>query len=287
LGSFKVKSSGCNIETIDACEIINLHHLISNHPESLADPILPKGIKNEGMLESAVFRQEVGSGDVYKYDNIHSNCATLLFGITKNHSFHNGNKRAAFLSMLLHLFKNGKTLDPNVKHADIYNVLKKLASTEDEFETFVKSKFRRIYRGLKKRHKNWDDEASVFFLEHWIKRNSISKNQIKRSLKWNNFFGKLKSFELEVSEPNTSNQTFRVSKTTKKKGFIFNSTNQISFTYPYRGDVCKVSLISKVRNDFELTKKEGIDNSVFFNTDIYIDEVLTQYKQLIYKLSLT
>ena len=48
------------------------------------DPVEPRGVKNVGMLESAIGRQAAGFGDYYKYPDCFSNCATLTFGIIKN-----------------------------------------------------------------------------------------------------------------------------------------------------------------------------------------------------------
>lgn len=290
MGSIKIFSGQLTIETVEITEVLNLHDTLSSHPDivELSEPIYPRGIKNMSALESAVSRQFGGSGDYYEYSNQYSNCATLLYGITKNHSFHNGNKRAGFLSMLLHLYKNGKVLAQDVKHDEIYQVLKKLADTEENFEKFVSIKYRKLYNVVKKKYPEFEDRAATYFLELWLKKISISKNQLSKALKWNNFFNKLRQCNLEP-DINYSNQTFSVTKKVETKIFrIFSDTKEITITYPYKGKMCSPYIISKVRNDFKLNKSDGIDNTIFFyEQEIFIDEVLTQYKKLIYRLSLT
>lgn len=64
------------------------------------------GLRDEGLLESAVARQDAavyiyGRGDIY------SAPASLAYGLVKNHPFVDGNKRTAFISMLVVLLRIG------------------------------------------------------------------------------------------------------------------------------------------------------------------------------------
>lgn len=56
------------------------------------------------------------------------NAATLCYGVCCNHGFHNGNKRAALVSLLCHLDKNGLTLKEDVDHNELYSLMLKIAS---------------------------------------------------------------------------------------------------------------------------------------------------------------
>ena len=64
----------------------------------------------KGLLESAVGRQCTSLTGVLKYPDPVDNAATLLYGICNDHPFHNGNKRTALVSMLVHLDRNQYTL---------------------------------------------------------------------------------------------------------------------------------------------------------------------------------
>jgi death-on-curing protein len=83
--------------------------LLLLHEESLSEFGGARGLRDEGLLESALARPQ----------NIHAyNPATTLpelaasygYGISKNHGFVDGNKRAAFLSIGLFLAVNGRRL---------------------------------------------------------------------------------------------------------------------------------------------------------------------------------
>src|SRR5207249_1336251 len=65
------------------------------------------GLKDIGLLQSAVGRQHVSFGGKAKWTNHFDICATLFFGLIKNHAFHDANKRTAFLTALFHLDTNG------------------------------------------------------------------------------------------------------------------------------------------------------------------------------------
>src|SRR5690606_2875592 len=114
-----------------------------------------------------------------------------VFGVIKNHSFHNGNKRTGLLSMIKHLYINGYVLSPSLNHHDIYNFI--LAISDDKLFKYAKTnnKFKKWLRVNK--IKNKDDlgiDAQINFIEHWIKSNSVSKNiQLKGNVK----LSKLKS----------------------------------------------------------------------------------------------
>ena len=42
-----------------------------------------------------------------------------------------------------------------------------------------------------------------------------------------------------------------------------------------------------LRRDFDLTPNDGIDNVVFYDDDCFLDEEITTYRKIIYKLSKT
>src|SRR6267142_4543836 len=60
-------------------------------------------VKDRRLLESAVGRQHVGTNGNLIYSTPELNAATLMFGLAKNHAFHDGNKRTALVAMLNHL----------------------------------------------------------------------------------------------------------------------------------------------------------------------------------------
>lgn len=83
--------------------------LLLLHEESLATFGGARGLRDEGLFDSALARPR----NAHAY-NASSTIAELAasygFGITKNHAFLDGNKRAAFLAIGLFLAINGQRL---------------------------------------------------------------------------------------------------------------------------------------------------------------------------------
>jgi len=78
------------------------------HDESLAEHGGRPGLRDEGLLESALARphQLLAYGD----PDLAALAAAYGFGLARNHAFVDGNKRAAFLATGLFLALNGQRL---------------------------------------------------------------------------------------------------------------------------------------------------------------------------------
>lgn len=61
------------------------------------------GVRDINLLGSAIGRQNISFGGKTKYTDKIDICATLFFGLVKNHSFSDGNKRTALLILLYQL----------------------------------------------------------------------------------------------------------------------------------------------------------------------------------------
>ena len=87
---------------------ISKRALLLLHDESLAQHGGASGVRDEGLLESALARPEnlaaYGSPDAAEL------AASYAFDLAKNHPFVDGNKRAAFLAAGLFLALNGQRL---------------------------------------------------------------------------------------------------------------------------------------------------------------------------------
>ena len=73
------------------------------------------GLRDEGMLRSALDR----SVNKWNYEaaELAELAAAYAFGLAKNHAFVDGNKRIAFMSMVVFLRKNGTRFSPDPAHA--------------------------------------------------------------------------------------------------------------------------------------------------------------------------
>ena len=116
---------------------ISKRALLLLHDESLAEHGGASGIRDEGLLESALARPE--NLAAYGEPDIAALAAAYAYGLAKNHPFIDGNKRAAFLGAGLFLALNGYRLV--VSQAEATTTVLVLAAsdlTEEAFAEWVR-----------------------------------------------------------------------------------------------------------------------------------------------------
>lgn len=84
------------------------------------------GIRDQGMLESALYRPQ--QREIYGEPDLCELASAYLFGIAKNHPFVDGNKRTAFAAADLFLYFNGLSVE--AEQADIIQLVMMLAAGE-------------------------------------------------------------------------------------------------------------------------------------------------------------
>ena len=87
---------------------VDKNMLLLLHDESLAEHGGDSGMRDEGLLDSALARPLNLS--LYETPDVAALAASYCVGLAKNHPFVDGNKRAAFLATGLFLLLNGKRL---------------------------------------------------------------------------------------------------------------------------------------------------------------------------------
>lgn len=88
--------------TVD--EIIILHEKLLKTTGGLP------GLRERGLLESAVFSVNAGFEDTERYPTVEEKAARLCYGLIADHAFVDGNKRVGVLAMLVSLRLNGVVL---------------------------------------------------------------------------------------------------------------------------------------------------------------------------------
>ena len=82
--------------------------LLLLHDESLAEHGGASGLRDEGLLDSALARPL--NLAAYEQPDLAALAASYALALAKNHAFVDGNKRAGFLAMGLFLYLNGHRL---------------------------------------------------------------------------------------------------------------------------------------------------------------------------------
>ena len=96
-------------------------------------------IRDQGLLESAVFRPQATFGGQDLYPDLFAKATALGYSIIKNHPFVDGNKRTGFEALRLMLRINGFNLkaSDNEKFQFVMNVAEG-KNTEHQMLTWVK-----------------------------------------------------------------------------------------------------------------------------------------------------
>ncbi len=94
-------------------EVISAHYFMMRRMND-ADQA---GVKDHGLLESAIHRPQQSLFGEDAYPTLFDKAASLLESLVKNHCFHNGNKRTAYLVTKSFLMLNGYHLRMNREYA--------------------------------------------------------------------------------------------------------------------------------------------------------------------------
>jgi death on curing protein len=107
-------------------EVLQIHYqLIGNYGGI-------RGVRDKGLLESAVFRPQIGY-----YSSAAEEAAALMESLANNHPFLDGNKRVAFAAAHTFLLINGYDLEVDPLDASNF-VIQSLATGEFRFGPILK-----------------------------------------------------------------------------------------------------------------------------------------------------
>lgn len=96
------------------------------------------GLRSIDLLDSALCRQIVSFEGKKKYTNPLEICATLFYGLVKNHAFLDGNKRVSLLVLLYQLYLFGYV--PNVSEKQFEKLVVSVAANKIDYRVLKKFK---------------------------------------------------------------------------------------------------------------------------------------------------
>lgn len=220
-----------------------------------------------------------------------SNAATLVYGIVKNHSFHNGNKRAGLLALIKHLYVNGYVLRPGLDAKELYEIL--VATADSKIQGFA-YKYKKKYALIRTKQEKkteviWEIDTQIRFLALWIKKNSSPKSKtIKGDVKISTLRKVLTNKNIKLNQQGSSIEVY-IEKENVFLGIGLGTKIQNRKTYNLGHNKTHIakSTLQQLRKDFKLTKAEGIDDTFFYDDDAFLDSEIKAYKSIIYRLSKT
>ena len=94
-------------------EFLTVEDVLQIHDEQRSAYGGAEGVRDQGLLESAVATPQVSFGGQYLHEDLHHMAAGYAFHVAQNQPFLDGNKRTGLVAALVFLDLNGVTiLDP-------------------------------------------------------------------------------------------------------------------------------------------------------------------------------
>jgi len=94
----------------EAIQYLSVEQVLTAHAELIKRYGGNQGVRDRGLLESAVFRPQASAFGQEAYPTLFEKCAVLGYSLIQNHPFLDGNKRTGFAAMHLMLLINGYDL---------------------------------------------------------------------------------------------------------------------------------------------------------------------------------
>lgn len=253
--------AGCMI-----CEddILRAHYIIADYFIEEGEAVV-YGVKNYDLLSSATHRQVTNFGGIEKWETDFQKMATLLYGLVKNHAFHDGNKRTALLVLLLYIERC--KLQLRVEQSKLETLLIRIAANRlDEYTSFAK-------------YIN-NDEPIINFIADLIKRYTRNQNKRYYTITFAEFNHKLNRFNVRLCNPSGNYIDVHKIIEEKKMG-LFTKQKDIKIKqigFPGWKKQVNIKALKEVLKAAQLTAEYGVDSDVFFNGEEPIYTLIHEYR---------
>ncbi|WP_419165247.1 type II toxin-antitoxin system death-on-curing family toxin [Candidatus Palauibacter sp.] len=256
-----------NIQWLSVGSVLAIHNaLVSDFAQS-GDPIAPPGVRDQNLIESAVFRPQTGFREILKYPTIETSAAALLCALIQDHPFHNGNKRTALVAMLAFLDKNDLVL--TCKADELFQFVLLIAQ----------------HRVTGDDHHSGADNETLAVAEKicgWSR--VVSRVEVAPSIT----FRKLRTIlerrdcriKIRGSRAHIDRKIAAASRSSSRR--------QLRTKIHYRDDGTDVPVeqVRQVRTDLHLNPEDGHDDSDFFHSrqPTPIDAFIAKYRKILVRL---
>lgn len=261
--------------TLGIVDVLRAHYLIADFFLTEQRELGGIGPRDIRLLESALHRPWVQFGGIIKWRDPIDKAATTLFGLIKDHPFHDANKRTALLSTLYLLAKQRRV--PSCSKNDFENLTVEIA------ETGITKKAR--YRRLRET----EGDPEVKYISHWLRRNTREIDDQEYAITYRELRRILGRYGFVLENPN--NNAIDIVRVEKRSGLLARVTGREirrrigRIGYP--GDTRQVSRgdIRKIRKMCGLTSREGIDSQSFYHDVDDMTSLLAEYQENLRRLA--
>ncbi|HIE02135.1 MAG TPA: type II toxin-antitoxin system death-on-curing family toxin [Thiotrichaceae bacterium] len=265
--------------TIGIHEVLRAHFLLADYfykeNEGNCFAGIGLGPRSVDMLHSAVYRQFVGYDGVKKWTDSFDLCATLLFGLVKDHPFYDANKRTGLLTLLYHLLKLNRW--PTIKQKELEEFVVEIAESK-------LSKYKVFKRFTK------DEDPEIRYISYFLRKNTRKIDRRHYIVTYNQLNTILKKFGFSLENPHGCH--IDVIKNTKsrqyfgvlgKEKIVKQRVTQIGF--PEWTQQVGKGAINTVRKATQLTPEHGVDSQTFFQSTDPMPSLIAEYRGPLQRLA--
>lgn len=258
---------------INLKEVLLAHFLIVDYFYKEGEGIGGIGPKNLGLLHSALSRQVAGYGSYTKWSKGLDVCATLFYGLIKNHPFHDANKRTAFLVALYHLEKINRT--PSLPQKEFERFTIKVA--DDSF-AMKEKRSKRIRKGT-------DEEISE--IAHFFRKNSRRQDKRFYAVTYQQLNTILHRHGYSLENPvNNHIDIVRIEKKSRLfRGQFEKKTKVGQIGFPCWTKIVGKGAINTVRRVTGLTPNKGYDSQSFYYEVDPLPALISTYEKPLRRLA--
>ena len=236
--------------TIGILDVLKAHYLIVDFfAHEYGEGVGGVGPKSLNLLHSTLSRQASGYETTKKWNSDLEICASLFWGLVKNHAFHDANKRTALLSMFFHLVKIRRY--PNEAHKEYEKLAINVASnTLETYPAFSK-------------YKNKND-AEVLFIADFLKDHTRKMEKTEYKITYHQLDNILRKYKFGLANPDRNRiDIIRISH--EPVGFLGRTTvlqerRITSIGFPGWTRQVNVDAVKQIRRLTGLTVENGYDS---------------------------
>jgi death-on-curing protein len=266
--------------------VIRVHEMLVREFANTEDPISPPGVASEHLLESAVSRQYTSLGQEMKYETKFASAATLFYGLCCDHPFHNGNKRTALVSMLLHLDRNRLTTAEGVHHNHLYKLVLDTAQHNLGPASSKKSRGKvstTMLAGMSLA------DYEVAHITKWLRNKTRAIARGERNITYRELRRILLRHGVRLADPenNYINVIAPVKEPIDMRGRKERTVEKRVARIPYPGESREVgvNIMKLIRRNCKLDSANGVDSIGFYDEQAVTDGLITTYRMILRKLA--
>ena len=117
-------------------KVLQKSHILMLHEQLIEATGGSHGVRDEGMLESALATPFQSFGGMQTYPSLQQKAARLCYGLVRNHPFIDGNKRIGAHAMLVFLALNG--IDLTYTQDELTDIILSVAASVADYDALLK-----------------------------------------------------------------------------------------------------------------------------------------------------